>query len=38
MILYNDDGFIIVKIKISINLGISYDRKVSITLSGQNSS
>lgn len=38
MILLNDDGFIVVNVKISINLGISQDRKVSVTISGQNSS
>lgn len=38
MILLNDNGFIVVNVKISINLGISQDRKVSVTISGQNSS
>ena len=38
MILLNDDGFIIVNVKININLGISQDRKISIAISGQNSS
>lgn len=37
MILLNDDGFIIVNVKININLGISQDRKISIAISGQNS-
>ena len=37
MILVNDE-FIIVKVKININLGNSQDRKISIAISGQNSS
>ena len=38
MILLNDDEFIIVNVKININLGNSQDRKISIAISGQNSS
>ena len=37
MILVNDE-FIIVKVKININLGNSQDRKISIAISGKNSS